>query len=213
MEATTPMLAMTAALLLTLTATQTASACQISRTPWGLQASDCKLADFYGDRFGLTLDRNSMPGLSVRLANLAITDVDSTVIDKAVDVSFEVHNHGYGNAASFEVVLLPTVTDPLNGGQAASPPVPLAPVWVSGLAAGASVAKYAGRVFLPNRSQDWDVCTLAVVDPPPMPPGSAWGRVVESDESDNTWPVPPEGGCCRVYGPNPDVKNGPAACR
>ncbi|HSW22802.1 MAG TPA: hypothetical protein VLJ62_08545 [Burkholderiaceae bacterium] len=47
--------------------------------------------------------------------------------------------------------------------------------------------------MLPNRTQDWDVCSVAIVDPVANG-GQAWGSVWESNESDNPW-----SSCTRIY--------------
>jgi hypothetical protein len=208
MNANARRIAATAAALAALAAAQAAGACEFTRTPWGVLATDCRLKDLYEGRYDLTIDRRPVDPWP--LPNLVVTDVDGFVIDKGVDVSVELRNTGKRNAGPFDVTVVAGVTDPLNGGVGAVPPTPLGPVSVAGLASGASASKYAGRIFLPNRAQDWDVCAIATVDPPGA--GAPAGRVWESNESDNGWPPPPSDGCCRVYGPKPDV-NGPPACR
>jgi len=188
-----------------------ASACQFTRTPWGLRVSDCKLSELYPGRYDVVLDTDPKPGIVIALPNLEVTNVEGTVIEKAVDITVELVNNGVRSAGGFEVAVMTEVKDPLYRTNPTAP-VPLGPVVLSGLAAGAGVKSYAGRVFLANRAQDWDVCTVAVVDPKAAGTSQWAGRVLESNESDNTWPPPRLWGCCRVYGPTPDL-NGPPGCR
>jgi hypothetical protein len=183
---------------------QAAAACEFTRTPWGLRISNCKLADFYGSRYDLKLDVDRRPPV-LTLPNLVPTDVDAGVNGVGVNLAVEVQNLGDRGAVASEVVAMAGVNDPLNNGSSVGVTA-LGPYPVPALAIGSGVVVSMGRIFLPNRNQDWDVCTLAIVDPPTAG-GSALGRIFESNESDNQWQ-----GCCRVYGPKPDL-NGPPACQ
>jgi hypothetical protein len=183
---------------------QSAYACEITRTPWGLRLINCKLSDFYKGRYEVAMDIYvSTPRLL--LPNLHVTDIDTLVTGGNVDITFDVENSGgLNDALAFDVTVVGTVQNPLNAGLNVST-TPFPPVTVSALAIGASATRYAGTISLPNRNQDWDVCAIAIADPPATG-GPAFGRVLESNESDNMLNA-----CCRVFGPNPDV-NGPPAC-
>jgi hypothetical protein len=203
MKPTTAIVGITA--LAALFAALPTHACDIVRTPFGLRITNCNLSELYKGRYDQALEfipnRN---GLQLRFPNLVPTDLDTFVINTGVNVGVDVENDGNGNALTFEVALVGTVHDPLNNGAAYST-TPLPPQTISGLAAGAGIAVGTGTLFLPNRNQDWDVCLMATIDPPPAG-GQAWGRVYESNEADNL-----RTGCCRVYGPTPDM-TGPPAC-
>jgi hypothetical protein len=199
------MLAAVAALL----PVQTVQACTFSRTPWGLLVSNCKLSELTRGRYDLDISidpdrpRPALP-------NLVVTDVDTTIVGASANLSASVANIGIRNAIAFEVQLISMITDPLNGGAGVGMVV-LPPVSVPGLAVGAGAKVFPGAASLPNRSQDWDVCTVAIADPP-LAGRSPLGSLLESNESDNQWPSPPQQqGCCRAYGPNPDL-SGPPAC-
>ncbi len=185
------------------------AACEFSRTPWGLRVSNCKLSDLTGGRYDGQITLDPAQGGRILLPNLVVTDVDTTIVGTSANLSAQLANIGRLNAGAFDVQLIATITDPLNNGSPVSLTT-LPPASVPGLAVGAGATVFPGAVSLPNRSQDWDVCTIAVVDPPPLG-RPAWGAVVESTESDNQWPAPAQQGCCRVYGKNPDV-SGPPAC-
>src|SRR5687768_13419120 len=167
---------------------QAAQACEFSRTPWGLRVLNCKLSDLTGGRFVGELSLSPDQGGRVPLPNLVVTDVDTTIVGASANLSVQLANIGRLGAGAFEVQLIATITDPLNGGSPFGMTT-MAPTSVPGLGVGASATAFPGAVSLPNRTQDWDVCTIAIVDPQPM--GRApWGSVVESNESDNQWPAP-----------------------
>lgn len=183
---------------------QSAYACEITRTPWGLRLTNCKLSEFYKGRYELAMDVQ-VAGPRLQLPNLHVTDVDTFVSGNGVDMEVEVENNGaLNNALAFDVTVVGTVQNPLNAGQNAGMTA-FPPVSVPGLAIGATAARYVGTIILPNRTQDWDVCAVAIADPPPSA-GPTFGRVLESNESDNMLTA-----CCRVFGPNPDV-SGPPPC-
>jgi hypothetical protein len=207
MKATTRIIAVTATALTSLAVAQAADACTLTRTAWGLRVSDCKLSELYYGRYDLTLNTDPTRP-RVGLANLVAADVDATAVDKTVSLSVELLNNGNVNAGPFEVAVVTSVHDPHNKGlQISSTALP--PVSIPGLPIGASAKAYAGRVSLLSRAQDWDVCSTAAVDPPSS--GAPYGRVGEFNEDDNHWPPPMREGCCRVYGPNPNVV-GPPPC-
>lgn len=181
-----------------------AQACQITRTNWGLRLIDCNLSDFFKN-YDVELSAIP-PNPPLRMPNLQVSDIDGTLLGGTiVQIDVEVENSGtLNNTRAFDVAVVASVTNPLNGGASVSSTA-LPPVSIMGLALGATTAVVVGNVSVPNRKQDWDVCALAVVDPPAMG-GSAWGNVFESNETDNT-----RNRCCRVYGPTPNG-NGPRAC-
>jgi hypothetical protein len=181
-----------------------AHACEFIRTPWGLQVLHCSLAELFKGKFDLAVEVNPRPALQLNLPNLVPIDIDTTVVGSSVSIEVDIENRGVRAAPIFEVAAVGTVHDPLNNGSSVST-TPLPPRMVQGLAVGAGTDVSMGGVYVPNRNQDWDVCTMAIVDPPPMA-GQAWGRVLEADESDNM-----RTHCCRVFGPKPDF-NGPAGC-
>jgi hypothetical protein len=190
--------------LVALLGLQAAQACEITRTAWGLRLTDCRLDEMYKGRYEVSIDRH--PDWTVgplKLPNLHPADINEVVVGASVNLSADIENTGRWNAPAFEVAVIGTVTDPLNGGAAVST-TPFPPIAIPSLAVGATVTGSAGAVSLPNRNQDWDVCTVVVVDPPTK--ARASGNVLESNEADNQ-----RDGCCRVYGPNPDL-NGPPAC-
>jgi hypothetical protein len=196
--------------LAALTALQVATACEITRTPWGTRLTGCQLKELFNGRYDLSIDTRT-DGLErvLKLPNLVVTDVDGSAAatpGRSVDVLAELRNEGIGNAGAFETVVVATVHDPLQAGSLASMSS-LGPVSVAGLPAGGSATTVVGRVLLPNRKQDWDVCMAAVADAPAAgrPPS---GAVLESNETDNQ-----RNDCCRVYGPNPDTVHGPPACQ
>jgi hypothetical protein len=117
-------------------------------------------------------------------------------------VTVELQNSGTGNAGQFEVAAVASINDPLNNG-ASQGTLVFPPLTVPGLASGAGTVKYVGSVEVPNRTQDWDICNVVVVDPPTSTRAS--GGTLESNESDNQW-----SGCCRLYAPTPDVSRPPA---
>jgi len=162
----------------------------------------CQLRDIFKGRYDLVLDRAAEP-IRLRLANLHPTDIDTTIVGSSANISVDLENNGVANAPAFEVAVITSVTDPLNNGAGVGMTA-FAPIAVASLATGAGISRGAGAINLPNRAQDWDVCTIAIVDPPTST--RAAGSVFESNEGDNE-----RAGCCRVYGPNPDF-NGPAAC-
>jgi hypothetical protein len=199
---------MTAAMILAALAAASApaaQACQITRTNWGLRLIDCNLSDFLKN-YDVELSVIP-PNPPLRMPNLQVSDIDGTLFGSTVQLDVEVENSGtWNNTRAFDVAVIASVHDPLaRPGSASVSSGPLPPVSIMGLAAGATTARIVGNVNVPNRKQDWDVCAVAVVDPPAVG-GSAWGNVFESNETDNT-----RNRCCRVYGPTPDV-SGPGPC-
>lgn len=187
---------------------ETADACEVSRSKWGMVISDCNLSEFLK---GYDVPIKISPELCrLNLPNLRVDDIEYTYYGPftgdAVEVRVEAENVGCADSRAFEIAAVSFVTDPLNGGQSVNSQT-FAPVSVPGLAVGSSSLHYAGTISLPNRTQDWDICTMATVDPP-LSGGPASGNVGESNEADNTT-GPNE--CCRFYGPNPDT-TGPRAC-
>jgi hypothetical protein len=142
---------------------------------------------------------NPRPALQLNLPNLVATDIDTTVVGSSVNIEVDVENRGIRAAPIFEVAAVSTVLDPLNNGSTVSM-TPLPPRTVQGLGVGAGTDVPIGTVYLPNSNQDWDVCTMAIVDPPPACTQNRWGRVLEADEGDNG-----RTHCCRAYGPKPDT--------
>jgi hypothetical protein len=193
---TGPLAVIAVALLAVLPAA--ASACEFTQTPWGLRVSNCKLSELSGGRYDLSLDTSVDPP-RLPLPNLRVNDVDAGVVGSNVSIAVEVQNNGQRNAGRFDVTAVVDVQDPLiaNGNRSVGMTM-LPPVSVPGLAIGTAVV-YPGQVVVPNRTQDWDVCTVAVADAPPTGGGSL-GRLLELNESDNQWQ-----GCCRVYGLKPDT--------
>jgi hypothetical protein len=183
----------------TLLAATPAEACEFKRTPWGLQVLRCSLAELYKGKFDLAVEVNPRPPLQLNLPNLVATDIDTFVIGTSVNIEVDIENRGIRAAPIFEVAAVATVQDPLNNGSIVSM-TPLPSRTVQGLGVGAGTDVPVGTVFLPNGTQDWDVCTLAIVDPPPSGTQNWWGRVLEADEGDNG-----RTHCCRVYGPKPDT--------
>lgn len=182
---------------------QQAGACEITRTPWGPRLTGCKLSALYQGRYDLSVDTTPVSPV-LRLPNLRPTDVDVGFVNRVGEVTVELQNNGTGNVGQFEVAGMAGVTDPLNNGLGVGSVLTFPPLVVPGLASGAGTVKYIGSVEVPNRTQDWDVCTMVVVDPPTSTRAS--GSVFETNEGDNQW-----SGCCRIYGPNPDL-TGPPAC-
>jgi hypothetical protein len=182
-----------------------AAACEITRTPWGLRAIDCNLSDFFPRQLEGAIALDPAPyGIRLRLPNLAVTDLDNRLrTELELDVEAEVTNLGEAVAPSSQLAAVATVHDPLNKGAEVAR-YSLGPVAVSSLAVGAGVSRYIGTIAVPNRSQDWDVCSIATADPP-VTGGAAYGKVIERDETDNL-----RTDCCRVFGPNPG--GGPPSC-
>ena len=179
-----------------------ADACEFTPNPWGLQITDCQLSDFDG-RYDVTLDRSVGPPPHPR-PNLRPTDVDATVVGSSVNLSAELVNDGARAVTrAFEVVVVASTHDALQKGISVGMTM-LPPATLQGLGIGAGAKVGIGTIVLPNRKQDWDVCSVAIVDPPLA--GSTLGSLLESNESDNQIER-----CCRVFGPNPDL-NGPPAC-
>lgn len=176
-----------------------AQACEFKRTPWGLQVLHCSLAELFKGKFDLTVEVNPRPELQVNLPNLVATDIDTTVVGSSVNIEVDIENRGIRAAPIFEVTAVATVLDPLNNGSTVSM-TPLPVRMVQGLGVGAGTDVPVGTVYLPNGSQDWDVCTMAIVDPPPAGTQNWWGRVLEADEGDNV-----RTHCCRAFGPKPDT--------
>lgn len=192
------------AALLGAMAVQAAYACEISKTPWGLRITGCKLSYFFKKYdFAVEVAPNRP---MLRLPNLGVADIDGRVNGTVVDMDTEVENNGTVNAiATFEITAIASVHNPLTPGAQAVSSSGLGPVQAPGLAAGATRAHWLGQVTLPNRTQDWDVCATVIVDPPVVG-GPQTGSIWESNETDNV-----RDRCCRVYGPKPDL-NGPRAC-
>jgi hypothetical protein len=182
----------------TLLAPMPTHACEFIRTPWGLQVLRCSLAELFKGKYDLAVELNPRPELQLNLPNLVPIDIDTVAVGSSVNIEVDIENRGIRAAPIFEVAAVGTVHDPLNNGTSVST-TPLPPRMVQGLAVGGGTDVPMGSVYVPNGNQDWDVCTMTIVDPPPMA-GQAWGRVLESDESDNV-----RTHCCRVYGPKPDT--------
>jgi len=169
---------------LSLGAASAAQACEFKRTPWGLQVTSCKLGDLYPGRYSAVLEVAPFKPI-VNLPNLVVTDVDYRVFGGIeAEVTVDMTNNGIRNAGAFDVVVTTTVHDVTTGAAVSVTPFP--PVSIVSLAVGAITSKYMGLAVLPNRTQDWDVCSVAIVDPVANG-GQAWGSVWESNESDNPW--------------------------
>lgn len=172
-----------------------AAACRIEKTPWGVRYSGCQLRDLYGGRFDMLLEKWDPP-YTVALPNLLIVDIDAVPVAGGVNVnmSAEFENNGNRNATrAFEITLVVSVHDPLNKGFIVGSPVPLPAVQVPSLNTGASASAFFGTVALPNRTQDWDVCSIGVIDPPL--PNNAFGALLEANEGDNR-----RDSCTRIFG-------------
>jgi hypothetical protein len=171
--------------LLSLAAAPAAQACEFKRTPWGLQVTNCKLGDLYPGRYSAVLEVLPFRPI-VNLPNLVVTDVDARTFGGIeAEVTVDVTNNGIRNAGAFDVIVITTVNDPNNNNAQVSM-TPFGPVSIASLAVGAIATKYMGIAVLPNRAQDWDVCSVAIVDPVANG-GQPWGSAWESNESDNQW--------------------------
>jgi hypothetical protein len=165
------------------------AACEFTKTPWGLRVTGCNLGTMYQGRYELMLDQSpDKPRL--KLPNLRATNVDAGLIDREAVLSVDLVNDGMANAGQFEVAVVSSINDPLDGGATVGMVVQ-APSVVSTLAFGAGRLIAPGHVTLPNRYQGWDICTMVVVDPPAGT--RTLGSVLESNESDN-----PYSECCHV---------------
>jgi hypothetical protein len=174
-----------------------ATACEITSTPWGVRITKCSLGDLYQGRYDLMLDQAPvMPRL--KLPNLRADGVAAGLIDRTAVLSVELVNDGRAGAGQFEATVVSSINDPANGGVTIGT-VTQNPIVVSSLSAGTRVTKAPGHVDLPDRRQAWEICTVVVADPPPG--GRPFGSVLEGNESDNQW-----SGCCTVA-------VGSAACR
>lgn len=179
-----------------------AAPCEFTRTSWGLRLTNCKLNELFYGRYELSLDR--IPDAVVRpWPNLRPSHISDTLLGGSVNIVVDVENVGAAAAGAFEVAVIGTVTDPLNGGVGVNMTA-FPPIVIQSLPVGATVTRSAGSVPLPNRDQDWDVCTVAIVDPPTST--SSLGKLLETDETDNR-----RERCCRAYGPKPDF-SGPPSC-
>jgi hypothetical protein len=185
------------------TMVQAVQVCEFKRNQWGLQISNCKLNELYGGRYDLELADPTVH-VPLQFPNLHVTKIGEFVIGTNVNLRADVENNGMRNAGAFEVTLMASVHDPLQKGVRVGMTA-LPPTQVPFLAIGAGATVHPGSITLPNSKQDWDVCTVAVVDPPATG-RPASGAVLESNEADNQ-----TSSCCRVYGPNPDF-NGPPVC-
>lgn len=180
------------------------AACTITRTQWGPQIIGCNLAELTKGKFEGQIDRIP-PRPVLSMPNLRVDDIDYWINGGGVEISIDLGNHGTGPAAAFDSLVIATVHNPLMAG-AQHGPVQVLPVQsVPSLVAGGRAARSMGWLGLPSRSQDWDICVVARVDPPSA--GAPRGGVWEGDENDNE-----RSECCRVYGPFPDL-SGPGACR
>jgi hypothetical protein len=169
-----------------------AQACEVTRTPWGLRVSNCALKDLYRIPYDAVLDVAVNPPI-LHLPNLVVTDVDARTFGGVeAEITVDMLNNGTRNAGGFDVIVLTTVHNIAGGAQVSM--TPLGPASIAGLAVGAIASQYMGVVVLPNRTQDWDVCSIAIVDPAVNGP-PPWGRVFESNESDNEWSA----ACTRVF--------------
>jgi hypothetical protein len=170
-----------------------ASACEIVRTPWGMRYSGCQLRELYHGRFDLLLEKQDPP-YRVGLPNLRIADIDANPTGGiSVNMEVEFENNGNRNASrAFDITLTVSVNDPLNKGASIGAPTALPAVQVPGLNIGASATAYPGAIALPNRTQDWDVCSIGVIDAPP--PNSPAGVIWELDETDNV-----KESCTRIF--------------
>jgi hypothetical protein len=187
----TQSIVMAACSLLSLAATPSAQACEFKRTPWGLQVTNCKLGDLYPGRYSAVLEVAPFRPI-VNLPNLVVTDVDARTFGGIeAEVTVDVTNNGIRNAGAFDVVVITTVND-ASGAQVSM--TPFGPVSIASLAVGAITTKYVGIAVLPNRTQDWDVCSVAIVDPVANG-GQPWASVWESNESDNQWGLT----CKRIF--------------
>jgi len=177
--------------LLSLAVAPAAQACEFKRTPWGLQVTNCKLGDLYPGRYSAVLEVAPFRPI-VNLPNLVVTDVDARTFGGIeAEVTVDMTNNGIRNGGAFDVVVTTTVNDATTGAQVSM--TPFGPVSIASLAVGAIASKYMGLAVLPNRTQDWDVCSVAIVDPVANG-GQAWGSVWESNESDNQ-----RSACTRVF--------------
>ncbi len=176
-------------------ASSQALACQIVKTPWGMRYSGCQLRELYPGRFDMLLEKWDPPYV-IALPNLLINDIDAVPVAGGVSVnmSAEFENNGNRNVTrAFDITLLVSVHDPLNKGAIVGQPMPLQPVQVPALSTGASASAFFGAVTLPNRVQDWEVCSIGVIDAPP--PNGAGGVIFEANEGDNR-----KDSCTRIFG-------------
>lgn len=189
---------------LTLAAGASHAACTITPTLLGPRITGCNLAEITKLRFEGTIDREPDP-LRFRLPNLRIDDVDVGVNGGGVFLQIDILNDGNAAAGLFDAVMLVSVHNPLAGGAMVGAQQVQPVQTVQALGAGQRARASMGWLGLPNRDQDWDVCTVALVDPL-WGGGPRFGRVYEGNEGDNQ-----RSDCCRVYGPKPD-QTGPRQC-
>jgi hypothetical protein len=184
-----------------------AAACTLQSTPQGPRIADCNLGSYTAGRYDVDLSTLPPDPRRRLLPNLVPHGLSHWVNGTQVEVSATVRNTaGIAGAPPFEIGALLWIANPRGGGGVVPGSTVQVPVPMPALARMSNRTTFLRNVGLPNRDQDWDVCTAVVVDPMPGG-GPAEGRVLESNEDDNQLTQ-----CCRVYGPMPDL-SGPPACR
>jgi len=193
-----------AGLALLLLGSGVSQACEVWRDDLGKLRTNCKLSLAKKDYTLSVSVANGVPRYTLALPNLhpRKNKVYVDTVGGQVELSVDIRNDGTRSSAITEVALMVNIVDPLGVRATTTQSLTAA---VPAIPAGDTPRIYVGNIVLPNRSQDWDLQLISVVDPQTSA-SQVWGRMYESNEMDNVRERE-----CRIYGPNGDA-SGPENC-
>jgi hypothetical protein len=182
-------------------ATSSAVACEVWRDEFGYRGI-CDLRVEFKDKYRLNVEflATLEPRFHFKIPNFHPRKFKYFVTGTDVQIDLEIENLGDLDAPAADVAVMVNIVDPLTGTQQPTMPYTArTPVIAAGMSGRVNIT----HVQMPNQLQDWDIVSVAVVDPPTTAQPIR-GGVAESDETDNVL-----NHTCRVYGPNPDTSVGP----
>lgn len=178
-------------------ATGSAAACDIWRDESGYRGL-CDLRVEFKDKYRLNVEFTAIyqPRYHLKLPNFHPRKFKYYVTGSDVEISVDVENLGDLASPAADVAVMVNFFDPLTG---TAMPTTSYVARTTTIQPANSQRVLITHVQLPNTLQDWDIISVATVDPPTATQ-PVWGTVFESNEMDNALMHP-----CRVYGPNPDT--------
>ena len=175
-----------------------AAACDVWRDEFGFYRGNCNLSVDFKDKYRVNMEfiATLEPRYHFKLPNFHPRKFKYFVTGSDVEISIDVENIGELAAPAADVAVVVNIVDPLTGMQYSSSPYVARTTTIQPASTQRLLVTH---VQVPNLSQDWDIVSVATVDPATAAQ-PVRGNVVESDETDNGLMH-----ACRVFGPNPDT--------
>jgi len=179
-------------------ATGSAAACDVWRDEFGFYRGNCNLSVEFKDKYRVNMEfvATLEPRFHFKLPNFHPRKFKYFLTGTDLQIDVEVENLGDLAAPAADVAVMVNIVDPITGAQQAAMAYTARTMTIQPTS---SQRVLITHVQVPNTLQDWDIVSVAMVDPG-TPAQPVRGSVVESNETDNALTH-----SCRVYGPNPDT--------